>query len=264
MGLMFGTLNAEPSDTANDDKNTSGYRFKDLHFAYYSEYVPIGFEYDSHAGNFPTTTYGATVVNSSETISNLQFGYRFPPVLDHNLAASLRLNFLSDQFKTDNTDEHILNTKISGVGFGLHVNYDFVSPVWVPEHAKVAFAFQQLFAELYYYPSVSAVDSNVMRGTGSSGSTGTQYRLGFTTLAYLKFVPLFKRFVIQGSYGARSYDLKFQGTSTVSPLQGFSIPQNGTSHETESDFRFFVGIRIDDPLKLLLAPNKKTKTEPTP
>jgi hypothetical protein len=264
MGLMFGTLNSDSSDTANDDKKTSGYRFKDVHLAYYSEYVPLGFDLDTHSGNFPTSTYGNTVVNSSESVSNLAFAYRFPTLLDHKLSALLKINFLSDQFTTDNSDEHVLNTKITGMGFGLRVNYDFVSPVWVPEHAKVAFAFQQLFAEFYDYPSLSAVDSGVVRGTSSVGSTGTQSRLGFTSLAYFKFIPIFKRFVFQGSYGVRTYDLKFQGASTVSPLQGFSIPQNGMSHESESDFRFFVGIRIDDPLKLLLAPNKKEKSEPTP
>jgi hypothetical protein len=258
MGVMFGTLNSTPSSQANDALATSGYRFKNTHLAYYSDFFPIGFEMDSHSGNFPTSTFLKTVVVSSESVSNTTFGYRFAPFFSKRLEPVIKVNLLTDNFTTNNPTSDILSTNTSGMGFGLTLNYNAVSPVWKPEKAKIGFAFQRLFGEFFYFPSITAVDQGLAtRGTSSAGSTGMQYRIGFTSLAYLGFIPFIKRFVIQGSYGARLYKLKFQGATTINTAVDTNpIPQGNTASSSESDFRFFVGIRFGDPIGLIFDKDK--------
>lgn len=262
MGIFKGTMASSPSTDADIFKKPTGYGFGNTHFAYYSEYIPIGVEFNSYRGNFPTQDRNFLKINSSESVLNFTLAYRFKTMNHHHFAPMLIISSLSDNFKTNNVDEALITTKYSGLGFGVTLNYDFVSPVWKPEKSKVGFAFQQVFGEFLYYPSIQASDLGsttsgvASRGTASSGSTGMQYRMGLTTLAYFKFIPLVKRFVFQASMGARAYSLKFQGATQVEPGNPNAIPQNGTSKENEFDYRFFFGIRIDDPIKLLFSGNE--------
>ena len=250
-GLMMGTLNTNSSSNADAFKKAVNYRFKMDHFAYFSDFYPIGIEYDSHSGNFPTATYYSKIVSSSEIVSMMSFQYRFKTLMNRKLAPIIKVNSLSDQFKTDNTDENLLTTKITGYGIGARVNYDFVSPIWKPEKANFGFKLQQLFIDFNYFPSITAKDNGISRGTSSNGSNATTLKTGFTTLFYVGFIPIIKRFIIQGSYGIRSYNLKFQG-STVSEVGNlYQIPSGTTSVTSESDFRGFIGVRIEDPIRLL-------------
>ncbi|MBC7397036.1 MAG: hypothetical protein H7333_06300 [Bdellovibrionales bacterium] len=265
MGLMQGTLTTQATLTSlantmvNGAKKTNNYRFGNTHFAYFSDFFPVGFELDSHSGNFPTQTYYNKIVKSSESISTLSFDYRLKTLFNRHLAPVLKVVMLNDQFTTDNTDENLLSTKVNGMGFGLRANYDLVDPLWKAEKGRFFLKLQNLYGEYVYYPSLTVSDTMVSRGTSSPGSTGSQYRLGFNALAYLRFIPIFKRFVIQGSYGVRAYSFKFAG-STVSEVGNINqIPQNGASQEKEQDYRFFVGIRFEDPVRLLFADSKKDK-----
>jgi len=253
LGIMQGTTTSSSSTPADQDLSSNGYRFQDMHLAYYSDLFPIGIEMNSHSGNFPTGTFVRTVVASSESVSNMEFGYRFKPFFGNHVEPVLKLNLLSETFTTNNPTSDVISTKTSGMGFGLRLNYNLVSPIWKPEKAKIGFALQQIFGEFFYYPSITATDTGLTtRGTTSTGSTGMQYRLGFTTIAYFGFIPFIKRFIFQGSYGARLYHLKFQGPTTLDPIDTQAITQNNTSSTTESDFRFFVGIRIEDPVRMVL------------
>jgi hypothetical protein len=257
MGLMFGNFNTLPSGQVNLSKISSGYRFPLTHIAYYSDYVPIGFELDTYKGNFPTGTYKHTITTSGEKVSNIGFNYRFKPLFKHHLAFMARVNSISETFTTNNTDDSLLNTTTTGLGFGLRVQLDLVSPVWKKEPHDFFIQMQSFFGEYLYYPSITANDTAISRGLSSSGSTLTQYRVGATALAWISFIPLLKRWVIQGSYGMRSYNLKFSGATVSEPGNPILVLPNSSSKESEKDYRFFVGFRIEDPIKLLFGNDDK-------
>ena len=263
MGQMYGSLKTTSSTIANVDKISSGYHFGDTHLAYFSEYFPIGIEIDSHSGNFPTQTYEGKVVTSSESVSTMSLNYRFKPFANDHLAPILKISSLSDQFTTNTTDVSLLSTKISGLGFGGRLNYDLISPVWKKAKTDFFIQLQGLHAEFIYYPSVTATDGLVARGTSSNGSTAMQYRLGLDALMWVSFIPIFKRFLFEASYGARMYNLQFSGTPANEPGNPNTIAPNGTSKESEQDYRFFIGVRLDDPVKMLLG-EKEKKSDETP
>jgi len=258
MGLLMGTTQTEPSSSVNSSKSSKGYRFGNTHFLYYSDYVPVGVEFDAHSGSFPTRTYLNKVIQSSEKVSNFSLVYRFKPLLKRHLAISSRLSFLSDEFTTNNVDMSLIGTKISATGLGVRAQYEFVSPIWRAEKNDFPVRIQNIGADFIYYPSVTASDTNVIsRGTESTGSTAMQYRFSVTALAWIPFIPIFKRWIFQGSYGARSYQLAFKGPTVDEPSNPEHVPQNSTSKESESDYRFFFGFRIEDPIKLIFFGDEK-------
>jgi hypothetical protein len=257
-GLLYGQLTSTSTTVANDAKASSAYRFKNVHFAYFSELVPFGLELDSHGGSFPTSTFYHKVVASSESVSILGIHYRFEPILNKKLEFVAKVSSLSDQFTTDNKDENLLSTKVSGMGLGLRLNFNLEKPNWKPQKGESFLTLQAITAEAVYYPMLTASDTLVSRGTDSGGSTGMQLRISTTLLAYLNFIPVLKRWVFQGSYGFRSYNLKFSGpTVSENVLNPITIPQGTHATEKESDLRFFLGVRFDDPLKSLFDSGKK-------
>ena len=244
--------------SANRGKVTRGYSFSTLHLAYYLGLFPLGIEFDSHSGSFPTSSefFLNTQFTSKESVSTLSLNYRLPKFFDKKFVVLPRLTLLSDHYETTNADEGVLNTKISGLGLGARLVYEPVSPVWKKQKNEFFIQIQNLFAEYNFYPSLSATDGSISRGT-SSGSTGSQYRFGGTVLFWLDFVPLIKRWIINASYGARSYNLKFSGPTVNAPP--IALPAGAGSVEAEKDYRILVGFRIDDPLSLLFSDKKKDK-----
>lgn len=265
-GLMQGSMNSTPNfpqgavpGNPDQDKNPTGYRFMDLHAAYYLDFFPIGFEYDHHGGNFPTQTRDLLKVNSSESVTTMNLGYRLHPFFNKHLYTTVKFSMLSDTFKTDNPDENLLNTKMSGTGGGLRFAWDFVPVNWKPQKSRLAAVLQDVYIEGIYYFSVNVQDQSISRGTSSSGSNALAYRMGADALAYIPFIPLFKRWVFNVNYGGRAYNLKFQGPTVSQSGSIYQLPQGGASKLTENDVRFFVGIRIDDPIRMLFAPKSDDK-----
>lgn len=259
MGLLVGVLDSTSTSAANQEKRASLYRFSNSHFAYFSDYFPIGVTSDSHSGRFPTSTYYSNVVTSEEAISVLGFHYRFPPLFSRKLEFSGRIDVLNDKFSTDNADENLLATDVSGLGLGVRARYSFAPMLWRPEKKRViGFAFQALTIDASYFPMLSVTDLGVSRGTASPGSTGVMFRASASVIAWLDFVPWFKRWIIEGSYGFRSYSLRFSGPVT---LESVPVPvdfgQGTRATEKEGDFRFFVGVRIDDPIRALFGSGQK-------
>jgi hypothetical protein len=261
MGLnLSGSIEATPSSTiANVAKKSSGYRFKNSHFAYYSDFFPVGIEMDSHSGDFPTSDYQAKILTSSESVSMTTFNYRFWPLWGH-LAFRLRYAMLKDDFKTSAVDGALLTTKTSASGFGVRMDYEFVSPTWKPAKNDFFVQLQNIQAEYTMFPSITAKDEGISRGTDSGGSKGSYMGAEVTALVWLDFVPIFKRWVVQAGYHTRSYDLKFSGATVSEPACAQCvIAENGTSKEKETDMRFFIGIRIDDPIRMMFPPKDKKK-----
>ena len=259
MGVFSGSFLTASSDEANASKISSNYRFGLTHLAYYSSFIPVGLEMDSYQGYFPTATYLTKIVASGENLSFMSFAYRFKPMLKNHLAIMAKVNTISDAFTTNNTDVSVLTTKASGLGFGIKAEYQLISPVWKKEPKDFFIQLQSFFTEFIYYPTITATDQGVSRGTSSTGSSMLQYRIGATGLAWISFIPFFKRWVIQGSYGARAYHLNFSGATVSEVGNPVPLPPNGTSKETEKDYRAFIGIRIDDPVKLILGNDEKKK-----
>jgi hypothetical protein len=257
-GLIYGQLATTTSTVANFAKQSSAYRFQNIHFAYFSDFFPVGVSMDSHEGNFPTSTYNYDVVASKESVSLLGFYYRFSPLFDKKLELALKVTSLSDRFLTDNADENLLSTEVSGMGAGIRARYDFAPLLWKPAKDRwFDLTLQGMGLEFSYFPTLTANDVGVSRGSDSNGSTGIQFRASATALVWLKFIPWVKRWVFEGSYGFRSYQLKFNGP-TVPEAIPVPIPiATGTrATERESDFRFFVGFRIDDPIRSLFSDGK--------
>jgi hypothetical protein len=183
----------------------------------------------------------------------MALSYRFPPIFNRKLEIAPRLTLLSDQFTTENQDENLLTTRTTGLGVGLRMNLNFLKNTWSPMKGEFFLRLQGVSLEGVYYPSLNAEDEGVSRGTNSIGSSGYSLRVAATALAWFEFIPIFKRWVVQGSYGFRNYSLKFGGPTTPESVPSpVVIPEGGGATEREGDLRFFVGIRFDDPVKLIL------------
>ncbi|MBU6155104.1 MAG: hypothetical protein KGP28_12445 [Bdellovibrionales bacterium] len=258
LGLLYGDLSTTTTTLANNSKNSSSYRFGLIHAAYLSDYIPFGFEFDQHSGTFPTSTFYQTTVASREKITIFGLQYRFPPFFNRKIELSPKLTLLSDRFITGNTDENLLTTTTSGLGIGAKLAFNFIRQDWRPLKAEFPIKFQSLGVEATYFPSLTATDEGVSRGTESPGSSGYSARISATALAWFDFIPIFKRWMVQGSYGFRSYSLKFAGPTTPESVPTpLPIPENGSATERESDFRIFFGIRFDDPVKLFTRSKEK-------
>lgn len=272
MGLMFGNMSSSPSAEVNQFKSPFKYRFARTHWAYFSEYLPIGIEQSKHWGVFPTSTYYLDRITSDEKVSNFRIFYR-PKKFFGFLRLMPHLYFLSDEFNTNNIDENLLTTHYGGTGIGLRTSFEFVENLWKPS-GRFPLALEKIFAEVSYVPSLKALDiatvgAGVSRGTSSEGSTALDIGIGATAMLYLEFIPLFKRIIFEGGYRFRSYSLKFSG-STISEVGGNTVPENITAKEREKYYYFMVGLRIEDPIKLavdiatgkLLGKKDKSKDKP--
>lgn len=259
MGGLLGSLSSTSSTVANIEKKVSSYRFSNFHIAYFSDFFPIGITLDTHSGRFPTSTYYSDLVTSDESVSVLGFHYRLPPVLNQKLEFSLRVDMLNDRFSTDNTDENLLTTEVGAVGFGTRVRYSFEPLLWKPgKKQSFGIVLQAITADMVYYPMLNAQDIGVSRGSNSPESSGYRARIGATFLAWAGFIPLFKRWIFDCSYGFRSYGLNFSGPVTLESVPApVPIPEGTRATEREGDFRFFFGFRIDDPIRSLFSLGKK-------
>jgi hypothetical protein len=253
LGLLYGSLSGTTTTPANNAKTSSSYRFSVIHAAYYSDYIPLGLEFDTHSGTFPTSTFYQTTVTSDERITIFGLHYRLLPFFNRKIELSPKLTLLSDRFTTGNADENLLTTATSGIGIGMRLSLNLLRNDWSPLKGEFPVKFQGFGAEGVYYPALSAKDEGVSRGTSSPGSSGYSMRLSATALAWFDFIPLVKRWFIQGSYGFRAYSLKFSGPTTPEAVPSpVVIPEGGSATERESDFRIFFGIRLDDPVKYFI------------
>lgn len=253
MGLMLGSLSSNANPQVGGGKNASGYRFINHHFEYFSGVAPLGFAFQSHGGNFPTRVYDGDTVSSSESVSVMHLYYRLKPFGKKQWWASPKLFLVSDQLTTDNTGSELMNTKISAFGVGGRLQYQWASDVWAPkDEDSIGLQFQSVHADVGFSPFLSAQDAGPSRGTSSSGSWLLDYRVSATGMAWLGFVPVVKRWIIQASYGSRLMSLNFQGPTQSESGNPQTVPTGIKTSESESDFRFWVGIRISDPIEALL------------
>ena len=255
-----GTQATAVSALVNESKQSTGYRFAPVHLAYFSNYIPIGVEYESYSGNFPTRTYQGVSVNSPDRVSWFGLVYRFPLMLNRKFELQLRALMLKDQFHTENTDESLISTDLTGTGFGFRTLWLRRPSLWAREPGQWPLQLQSAFLDFTFFPSLTAKDLTVSRGTESPGSNGYQIRAGATVLAWLPFIPFFKRWFVEGSIGYRYYSLGFSGpTKPADAVIQATVDQNSKATESAFDARIIFGIRIEDPLKLIFNPNREAK-----
>ncbi len=257
LGLFYGNLSSTTSSVVNEAKASSGYRFAPIHFGYFFNFAPIGIEYDRFSGNFPTRTFQGSTVTSSEAVKHWTLNYRFGPFIKKRLELQAQAVLMSREFTTDNPDESLISSQMSGLGLGGRAVYWFRKPNWVRERGESFLSLDQFFVSAHYYPSVSVSDLAISRGNDSPGSFAYDARVGLSIVAYFDFIPFFHRWFAQASAGYMRSSLKFSGTP-VQSNQPFpaTIPQDSRATESEVDVRFLFGFRIEDPLYLLFSRKK--------
>ncbi|NDG84048.1 MAG: hypothetical protein EBX52_03300 [Proteobacteria bacterium] len=256
-GLFYGNLSSTTNSVVNESKASSGYRFAPIRFSYFLHFAPVGIDYEKFSGNFPTRTYQGSKVVSAESVSHLTFSYRFGPFLKKKLEIQGQIDTLSRTFTTDNPDESLISSKMSGLGIGAKAVYWFKKSDWVREKGESFIQLDRVYLGARYYPFYTVTDNTISRGSASSGSSAYELRAGMSLVAYLGFIPFFHHWFAEASTGYVASSLKFTGP-TVQSTQPFpaTIPEGSGATEKELDVRFIFGFRIEDPLFLLFSSKK--------
>lgn len=238
-------LSSEAGIPVNQSKRVSGYRFQNFRATWYIEYYwRLGIDYEKLDGIFPTSTYFREKVTSSQKYTRYGLSIRSRKFFKDRLRYTFHFSILKDVFGTDNADENLLTTSVSGNGISQTIDWEFESALWTSKKRLDA-RLQKIFFNATLFPSLLAQDGPISRGT-SAGSNGYEYRLGLQAMVYLPWIPVFKRWVVDAHFGQTFYNFKFTGP-TASEANGiYSIPEGSSAAES----RFFVflglGIRFDD------------------
>lgn len=246
-GMFFSSLASDNSTNANKYKSVGSYQFPYYAMTWYHEYMwRLGFEYEKVNGDYPTFTYYHNNYSTKENFSRLIINYRSRLMWDDLFRATFRFGYLRNGFYTDNPDEGVVSSDISAPGLGGKFHFQFASTNWKDESGPFKFKFQQAYFEMMLYPIMSVSDGAVSRGTSSGGSFGYEVRFGADMLVYLRWMPWFKRWLLNAEYGEQIFNIKMSG-STKSATDGFyTIPEGGSYKEIRQFYFLNVGIRWDD------------------
>jgi hypothetical protein len=258
MGQLSGGAQASASDDTSDAyKNLPKYAPAYTHFIWYFEFLwHLGFETETWNGTFPTSTYYHDYGDSKEKLSITSLNYRFYRLwLHEHLRPTVRLLTTNSTFSTLNTDEALLSSGLTATGLGTRLSYEWDSTIWKPEKGS-GFKFQSVFLDLNYYPIVTVQDTGpISRGTGSAGSSMSDFKIGASTIMYAKWVPWIKRYILEAGYGQRNISLKFSGPTTSQDVgSGYQVPSGLTGTEKYSWVYVSIGIRFEDIIGQLLKP----------
>lgn len=240
-------LETTASQPVNLSKTVGPYRFTNLAINWYQEYLwRLGIEYERVNGNFPTSTYFREKVNSSQRYSRYGIGIRSRRFFKDRFRSIFKVHILKDEFLTDNQDENLVSTTISGLGIGNQWEYEYQHFLWTSGQKKIGFTFQKAYLSGMLFPTFKVQDGLVSRGDGSSGSWGLEYKLGVQFLFYWKWVPVFKRWFIDMHYGHSEYNLKFSGVTKSETGGIYTITEGSTSKEVRNFVYLGLGFRFDD------------------
>lgn len=244
-GAYESSMASESAIPVNQSKRVGSYRFRNFRFTWFFEYYwRLGIEYEKLDGNFPTSTYFRQRVNSAQKYSRYGLSLRSRKFFKDRLRYTFQYLILKDVFETDNRDENLLTTSVSGAGLSQSIDWELESPIWTSKK-RFDMKVQKIFVNLTLYPTLVGQDGLISRG-GSGGSYGYEYRVGLHSLMYVPWIPIFKRWLVDAHIGQTLYQFKFSGP-TVSEANGiYNIPEGSSAKES----RFFIflglGIRFDD------------------
>jgi hypothetical protein len=245
-GNFSGTMVGNDSPNEVNLYKKSSFSFPYTHFAWYFEFVwRFGIEFESFTGNFPTFSYYRDEEATAADFSSVTLNYRLRRYLWDTLRITPRIVRFTDAFTTTNPDEAVISTTVSGTGLGVHLGLELFDPTWKPK-GRIGLVPQQLYFDVHQFLMMDALDVGVLRGSSAQGSTGMDMRIGASVLIYVGWIPWFKRFVIEGFYGKRSYNLTFTGPTTGPTDRNYVIPEGQSYKETMDYFQLSFGVRMDD------------------
>lgn len=254
-GFLMGSLQTQTTSQANAYKKVPQFRVSHMHFEWYFQFLwNLGLEFESYTGEIPSSSYYRAELTTTEAVRAFMVNYRFRRMFNDTFRPTFRLISINDKFETDNTDEAIISSSYSSMGGGFRWAYEFTSNVWKPESRSLDATLHRVYLDTNFYPIISAKDLDISRGANSSGSMGYEWRLGVTGLAWIDYVPFFKRFVLEAFYGQRTYMLKFSGATKSETGGVYTIPAGGTSTESISYYVIYFGVRLDDFIGKVLMP----------
>ena len=253
-GATSGDLAVSSSNRTNAFKGPASYQLTDLQFRWYFEFLwRLGLSYKSWDGVFPTETYFRDIGESQWSGNEMRFNFRLRRMSEYFRPTFFLVNF-SEEFQTINPDENLVSSRYSGLGLGVRLAGEFVSMTWTSDVKYIDFSLSEIFFEYTHLQPEIKDTGPISRGSDSSGSSGQELRIGATALMYVPWIPLFKRYVFSVEYSQRTYDIQFSGPTVSENPDFFEIPENGSYSEQFSQFRWMIGIRLDDVIGEFLIP----------
>lgn len=250
-GPYQGKFESASSNQANQYKIFE-FDFMNTHLLWYFDFLwRIGIEYQTSGGTVPLRSYNREEKPTKYQESTIAIHYRFLP-LWKELRPTLKLVSRSTKFTTENDDEYVLSSTVTGTGLGVNMHYLFGNNTFT-SNRTFDWSFNRIYFDLTYFPMYSAKDEGVTRGESSTG-TAMELAVGATTLVHLGFVPFFKRFSIDISMGMNESQVAFSGKPTNAADGFYSIPEGGTYKETQNFVKIMIGLRMEDFIGKMLKP----------
>lgn len=230
----------------NEYKDIPNYNPSYLHFIWYVDFLwRYGIEYTSISGSFLTNDYNHNRFPSDLKETRMSLHYRYPKFFYDQLRLTLKLNTFSNTFTTQNKDYYLLSSLASGTGFGARFAWELKPPQWETESYQ-PFTLQQIFFQYDLYPSLKIEDQEIFRGRSSNGSQLSQQQITISVLAYLKWMYLFQRYVIEFTWGQTQSKLKFSGSTDLANGKPSIVKPDGTYQESSQYMMISFGLRMDD------------------
>jgi len=238
----------------NEYKDIPTFNPSTLHFLWYFDFLwHFGVEWNRVTGNFLTNSYDRRQFGSSMSESKISLHYRFRRFFYNKLRWTVKINSFNNTFSTENNDDYLLSSNTSGTGLGLRFGWEFKEPQWSTESYQ-PFAIQQIVYDYDLYSNLNVVDLNYIRGKNSNGSSLVQQQLTLSILAYLKWMPFFKRYVIDISAGQSRAQIQFHGPSSAPTGSLNTIAEEGIYSENYDFVKIAFGLRMDDLLGRFFKP----------
>lgn len=249
-----GTFASVGFNETNEYKDIPNFTPTYTHFIWYLDFLwRYGIEWTKTSGTFLTNSYDHRQFNSYLEEQQISLHYRFRRFFNEKLRWTAKLNSISNSFITDNQDDYLLSTLLTGTGIGARFSWEIKEPQWETTSYQ-PFTLQQIILDLDYYPSVKVVDLQFPRGQNSNGSTIMQQKITVSVLAYLKWMYFFKRYVIDLSWGQSQANLKFSGSTNLANGDPSIVIPGGTYQENYQFVSFSIGLRMDDLVGRFLKP----------
>lgn len=250
-GPMLGSFNSSGDTRANQYKIFQ-FTYVDFRLEWYLDFLwRYGIQYESFGAKIPLKSYKRDLANTKYSESRMALMYRFLP-LWKELRPSVRLISLSGNFTTENDDEAVLSSQVSGLGLGGRFVYQFGDNLF-SSRRQFESSFNRLYLDLNIFPGITVKDGDVARGqTGSS--MVTEIEVGGTYLLYIEMMPWVKRYSIDFSFGLRQDKISFSGDSISAPDGFYEIPSGKSYTENQSYIKLMFGVRMDDFITKFLRP----------
>ncbi len=230
----------------NEYKDIYNYNPDSMHFLWYFDFLwHFGLEWSRINGKFLTNSYDKRQFYSEMNESKFSLHYRFRKFYRDQMRLAIKINSFTNDFLTENKDDYLLSSRTAGSGAGLRLSWERKEPQWQTE-AGNPFTIQQIVLEHDYYPSLEIVDLDYSRGENSHGSTLTQQQVTISILTYLKWMPLFQRFVVDVSAGRSTSEIQFHGQTSAPTGLPNTILSEGHYSENYDYIKVSFGLRMDD------------------